>query len=157
MGLDLGGILALLGTVFVGDPLSVSPGFSIGGYSAGVENLLGNVFGLLGTPRGLVGSHNIIESDSSITRDDIYVTGDASTMNLTKFIEWYDSMPDAGDTTLDTMADRAHIRFQETIATNPNFYFGPFTGMIARNAGFIFARRFFANHSTENPEGILSK
>jgi hypothetical protein len=48
MGLDLGGVLAIMGTVFVGDPLSLSPGFSIGGPTDSVENLLGNAFGLLG-------------------------------------------------------------------------------------------------------------
>ena len=48
MGLDLGGALAVMGTVFVGNPLSLSPGFSIGGQTGSVENLLGNVLGLLG-------------------------------------------------------------------------------------------------------------
>ncbi|RFU33006.1 heme-thiolate peroxidase, partial [Scytalidium lignicola] len=157
MGLDLAGILAVMGTVFVGNPLSLDPGFSIGGETGSSENLLGNVFGLLGTPRGLLGSHNIIESDSSITRDDLYVTGDASTLNLSKFNEWYKMSNGTGDYNMDLMADLANIRFQETIATNPNFYFGPFTGMIARNAGFLFAGRLFANHSVENPTGVLTK
>ena len=48
MGLDLGGLLAVMGTVFVGNPLSLDPGFSIGGETGSVENILGNVFGLLG-------------------------------------------------------------------------------------------------------------
>jgi hypothetical protein len=48
MGDDLGAALAVMGTVFVGDPLSLDPGFSIGGASPAVENLLGNLFGLLG-------------------------------------------------------------------------------------------------------------
>ena len=48
MGVDLGGVLAVMGTVFVGNPLSLDPGFSIGGESSAVSNLLGNVFGLLG-------------------------------------------------------------------------------------------------------------
>lgn len=48
MGVDLGGILATMGTVFVGNPLSIAPGFSIGGTDSGVSNLLGNVLGLLG-------------------------------------------------------------------------------------------------------------
>lgn len=174
MGLDLATALAVMGTAFVGDPLSLDPGFSIGGYSPAVENLLGNVFGLLGlpilspefsladfftgTPRGLVGSHNIIESDSSITRDDLYVTGDASTLNLTKFMSWYDTDTDSnGNYNMDILADLANIRFQESVSTNPNFYFGPYTGMIARNAGYIFAARLLANHSVEFPDGALSE
>jgi len=48
MGLDLAGALAIMGTVFVGNPLSLDPGFSIGGETGSVENLLGNAFGLLG-------------------------------------------------------------------------------------------------------------
>jgi hypothetical protein len=31
------------------------------------------------------------------------------------------------------------------------------TGLIARNAGYIFPGRLFRNHSAENPEGTLSK
>lgn len=50
MGPDLGGILAVMGTVFVGNPLSLDPGFSIGGNSPAVENVLGNLLGLLGVP-----------------------------------------------------------------------------------------------------------
>lgn len=50
MGVDLGGVLAVLGTVFVGNPLSLDPGFSIGGASPAVSNLLGNLLGLLGKP-----------------------------------------------------------------------------------------------------------
>jgi hypothetical protein len=58
---------------------------------------------------------------------------------------------------MDLIAERANIRFQQTKASNPSFYYGPFTGAIARNAGFIFAGRLLANHSKENPEGLLSK
>lgn len=60
MGVDLGAILAVMGTVFVGNPLSLDPGFSIGGPSSASNNLLGNLGGLLGTPHGLSDSHNIM-------------------------------------------------------------------------------------------------
>lgn len=162
MGLDLGGILGTLGTVFVGNALATSPGFSIGGPTTSGSGLLGSVLGsvtsgLLGTPQGLIGSHNLIEADSSLTRDDLYVTGDASTMNLTKFTEYYNLIGSNGVTGPDLMFDRANARFQETVATNPNFYFGPFTGLIARNAGYFFGARLFANYSAENPNGVMSK
>lgn len=49
MGLDLATILASMGTVWVGDPISLDPSFSIGGKSPAVSNLLDNAFGLLGT------------------------------------------------------------------------------------------------------------
>lgn len=157
MGLDLSTILAVMGTVFVGNPLSLNPGFSIGGTSSGAQNLLGNLLGLLGTPRGLTGSHNIIEGDSSNTRADFYLTGDASTLVMDQFKDLYDMSSGKGDYNFDVFAKRAHVRFQESVATNPNFYYGPFTGMIARNAGYFFATRMFANHSSENPSGLLSR
>lgn len=156
MGLDLATILSVMGTVFVGNPLSLNPGFSIGGPASGAQNILGNVFGLLGTPRGLNGSHNIIEGDSSNTRGDLYVMGDASTMVLEQFRSFYDMSTEDGDYNFDLFTDRAAIRFHESLSSNPNFYYGPFTGMIARNAGYLFACRMFANYSVENPGGTLS-
>jgi hypothetical protein len=157
MGLELATILSVMGTVFVGNPLSLNPGFSIGDTASGAQNILGNLFGLLGTPRGLNGSHNIIEGDSSNTRGDLYVTGDASTMIMEQFQSFYDMSTGEGDFNFDIFADRAAIRFHETVASNPNFYYGPFTGLIARNAGYLFACRMFANHSLDNPTGTLGK
>lgn len=48
MGVDLATVLAIMGTVWTGDPLSLDPSFSIGGPDPGVNNLLGNLGGLLG-------------------------------------------------------------------------------------------------------------
>lgn len=48
MGIELGTILTAMGTVFVGDAVSLSPGFSIGGPSSAVGGLLGGLGGLLG-------------------------------------------------------------------------------------------------------------
>jgi hypothetical protein len=48
MGVDLATILAIMGTVWTGDPLSLDPSFSIGGRDTGVNNLLNNLGGLLG-------------------------------------------------------------------------------------------------------------
>lgn len=70
MGLDLGGFLAVYGTVFDGNAVSLTPGYSIGGPTSS-ENILG--LGILQTPSGLSGSHNNYESDTSPTRGDLYV------------------------------------------------------------------------------------
>jgi hypothetical protein len=75
---------------------------------------------------------------------------------MEKFMSWYNMSVD-GSFDMDLMAKRAKIRFEETIQTNPNFYYGPVTGLIARNAGYIFPGRLFRNHSRENPDGTLSK
>ncbi|RHZ61787.1 peroxidase family protein [Aspergillus thermomutatus] len=156
MGVDLATVLALMGVVWTGNPLALEPSFSIGGRDTGVNNLLNNLGGLLGEPEGLIGSHNFIESDSSNTRDDLYVTGNNYALNMDKFMEWYNMSTD-GTFSLDLMAERAKIRLDQTIQTNPDFYYGPVTGLIARNAGYIFAGRLFRNHSHENPEGVLTK
>lgn len=71
MGLDLGGFLAVYGTVFDGNSLSLTPGYSIGGPSSS-ESILGGT-DLLSIPTGLSGSHNNYEADTSPTRGDLYV------------------------------------------------------------------------------------
>lgn len=48
MGVDLATVLAVMGTVWGGNPLSLNPSFSIGGKDDRVTNLLGNLAGLLG-------------------------------------------------------------------------------------------------------------
>lgn len=48
MGLELSLILGAMGTVWTGNPLSLNPGFSIGGPTAASNNILGNLLGLLG-------------------------------------------------------------------------------------------------------------
>ncbi|KAH1272502.1 hypothetical protein KXX33_004743 [Aspergillus fumigatus] len=156
MGVDLATILALMGLVWTGNPLALVPSFSIGGRDPGVNNLLNNLGGLLGEPQGLIGSHNFIEADSSNTRDDLYVTGNNYALNMDKFLEWYNMSTD-GTFSMDLMAERAKTRFEQSIQTNPEFYYGPVTGFIARNAGYLFPARFFRNHSSENPEGVLTK
>lgn len=151
MGLDLATIIAAMGVVGTGNPLSLKPSFSIGGVSPKVKGLLGNLLGLTGTPRGLDGSHNFIEADSSNTRDDLYVTGDATTMNMDLFMDIYDSID--GVMNMEQIGDRAAARLEESIATNPIFYYGPYTGLIVRNAGFLFGARLLSNHSLEHPQG----
>jgi hypothetical protein len=47
MGVDVAGVLSILATIVVGNPLSLDPGFSIGGKSSKVDGLLGNLLGLL--------------------------------------------------------------------------------------------------------------
>lgn len=71
LGLDLATFLALYGTVFDGDSLSLTPGYSIGG-PATLDGILSGT-GILRTPSGLTGSHNNYEGDTSATRGDLYV------------------------------------------------------------------------------------
>lgn len=48
MALDLSTVLAVMGTVWVGDPVSLDPSFSIAGETAAVQNILGNGLGFFG-------------------------------------------------------------------------------------------------------------
>lgn len=54
MGVDLGTVLSLMGTVWTGNPLSLDPSFSIGGPSDKVFNIAENLLGL-----GLLGKYEI--------------------------------------------------------------------------------------------------
>lgn len=71
MGLDVATFLSTYGTVMDGNPLSIPPGWSIGGPPKNT-GLLGNLLGLLSQPQGISGSHNKYETDSSPTRGDLY-------------------------------------------------------------------------------------
>lgn len=75
-------------------------------------------------------------------------------MNLTKFETLYDMIPEnSGEFfTLDVMADFAAIRWNESISTNPYFYYGPVSGMLARNTGYCFIGNLFANYSSGKQE-----
>ena len=80
-------------------------------------------------------------------------------MHMDKFMAFYNMSRDhpTGDYNMDVLARRAADRFEESKSENPYFYYGPFTGMIARNAGYIFAGRLLANHSKEEPQGVMSE
>lgn len=157
MGIDLALILAVMGVVWTGDPISLDPSFSIGGNSTAVWNALDNVQGVLSTPQGISHSHNFLEADASPTRNDLYLTDDAWTMNMTRFQQLYDTVPSEESFSFDVLSKWSAARFNESVQTNKYFYYGPFTGMIARNAGYFFVGRLFANHSEETTEGTLSE
>jgi hypothetical protein len=125
-GMDVGlaTILSVMGTVHSGDPLSLTPGFSIDGYSSKVRNILGNLLGLLGQPRGIGKAHNWLEADASLTRDDLYVTGDASTLNLDKFMALYNRADEDGVISEDSFLEHSLDGLHECIANNPYCWYG---------------------------------
>lgn len=155
-GVDLATVLGLISVLFVGNPLSTNPSYSIGGPTTGVENLLDNLGGLLGTPEGLEHSHNIIESDASPTRLDLYQSGDAGTLNLDLFTELYESI-DGDALTRDDMAAHAMRRFNHSIANNPYFWNGPVTNVMMRPVGYVLPNDILSNHTDDNPNETVSK
>lgn len=154
LGIDITTVLAVMSSTVAGNLVS----FSLGGQTTKVTSLLGLLGSLLGTPQGIDHTHNLIESDGSSTRDDIYMTGDSWTMNMTKFMEVYNSIDPNGGMTFDDMGQRSANRWNQSVANNPYFYYGPWSGMFGRSGGYLFATRLMSNHSVDHPRGgYLSK
>ncbi|KAF8849660.1 hypothetical protein BDZ45DRAFT_680345 [Acephala macrosclerotiorum] len=123
--LDLGLFLSVYGTVMDGNPLFISPGWSIGGppKNANEQNLLGNLLGLLGTPDGISGSHNKYETDTSPTRGDLYQYGNGYALQLSQFQTLFDLQPDpaTANYNMEVLAKERKITFERSIAENPHF------------------------------------
>lgn len=141
MGLDLATFLAVYGTVYDGNPISLDPGYSIGGAppSGLGSNLLGSL-GLLGTPQGLTGSHNKYESDASATMGDLYVYGNNDEVQIPFFQSFHDSLvegiPAAQQHT--RLAEHHISRFDDSVNTNPYFFHARFAGVLVTPAGWSF-------------------
>lgn len=149
MGLDLGAFLAAYGAVFDGDLTS----WSIGGPPS--SSLLSSI-GLLGTPQGISGSHNKYESDVSPTRPDLYEYGNDYKVIISQFEDLYSQPLGPNGYDLTTLTAFRAKRFQQSISNNPNFFNGPFSGLLVQPAAYTFIYRFMSNKSAEYPEGYLS-
>ena len=130
MSLDLGGFLAVYGTVFDGNILSTAPGYSIGGPTDASSNILDGV-DLVGTPSGLSGSHNKYESDVSATRGDLYVYGNNFEVQRERFIEYYYNIKEntPAPEQYTALAPFHSQRYHESVMTNPYFFYSPFAGV----------------------------
>lgn len=78
-------------------------------------------------------------------------------MNMTLFRDIYNRADSNGVISMDLLAEQAARRWEDSVSTNPDFYYGPITGMVSRNAGYLFLGRLLANHTSEHPEGILTQ
>jgi hypothetical protein len=78
-------------------------------------------------------------------------------MNMTLFRDIHDRADENGVISMDLLADQAARRWEYSVAHNPNFYYGPVTGMVSRNAGYFFLGRLLSNHTAEHPDGILTQ
>lgn len=146
MGPLLSLFLSVLGATIDGDLTAWS--------IAGTPTLAqGGVTGILGN--GLVGSHNKYEGDASPTRPDLYESGNNYKTVTRQFQELINYSP-GGQVTLDSLTSFRSHRFDTQIANNPNFFNGPFSGVLVQPAAYTFIYRFMANHSAENPAGLLT-
>lgn len=145
MGLDLGAFLAVLGGALDGNLVS----WSIGGPA----NVLGG--------NGLIGSHNKYESDVSPTRPDLYEYGNNYEVQMDQWKALYSTQSGVSDAksnyNLKILQDFRKKRFDESIANNPYFFNGPFSGVAVQPAAYTFIYRFMGNKSAEHPEGQLTK
>ena len=75
---------------------------------------------------------------------------------MPQFKELYKMGQAAGDQySLATLAAFRSKRFDNSIATNPYFFNGPFSGILVQPAAFEFIYRFMGNKSQEHPRGHL--
>lgn len=95
--------------------------------------------GVLGRQPGLDG-HNRFEGDTSLTRDDFFFYGDDFTFNGTLFQSMYEHAQEFGGGLFnrDAIAAYRAKRYDDSLATNPNFYFGPKALLLYGAASFIY-------------------
>lgn len=61
-----------------------------------------------------------------------------------------------GSVTIDSLTAFRSQRFDQQVQSNKYFFNGPFSGVLVQPAAYTFIFRFMANHSAENPTGLLS-
>lgn len=100
---------------------------------------------LTGSEPGLDG-HNKFEADSSLTRDDYFLgNGDNFSFNTTKFARMVKST--GGNFGRDQMAEYRYQRYQESLADNPEFYFGPLSLLLFGASSFVYELMPNGNHN----------
>lgn len=74
---------------------------------------------------------------------------------MSQWEELYSSPLGPNGYDLTTLTPFRAKRFQQSIENNPDFFNGPFTGVLVQPAAYTFIYRFMANKSAEYPEGYL--
>lgn len=134
VGWDLAVLLATLGIVADGDV--VTQKLSIGCDATSRTALLP----LLGNQPGLNG-HNKFEGDTSLTRTDYFLNnGDNYSFNGSLFAEMktYADKISSGKFDLNALAAYRSQRYDESVQTNPNFFFGPLSLLLFGAASFLY-------------------
>lgn len=78
-------------------------------------------------------------------------------MNMTLFRDIYGRADENGIISMDLLAAQAARRWDYSVSHNHHFYYGPVTGMVSRNAGYLFLGRLLSNHTNEHPDGVLTQ
>ncbi|CAD6591759.1 MAG: hypothetical protein ASARMPREDX12_005409 [Alectoria sarmentosa] len=147
LGYDLSMVLAVIGIGLTGDPVTtkMSIGCDATNRTSAVEPpLLGEELG--------VDAHNKFESDTSLSRSDFFFqTPNDFTFNGTLFELMFKTV--GGNFSLPQMVDIMGVRYKQSLAGNPNFYFGPKVVLIYGAASFLF--RLFPNFSGDVGPPVL--
>ncbi|KZT36085.1 Cloroperoxidase [Sistotremastrum suecicum HHB10207 ss-3] len=153
VGWDLSVFLATLAVALDGD--LVTQKLSIGGDATNRTALLTS--GILGFEGGL-NTHNTFEADASLARNDYYTSnGDDHTFNTTLF-SMMTSTVSSTSSLSSPLYDltgislyRAH-RWNQSVAENPNFYFGPKALLLYGAATFLYEL-----YPSDGPGGVPDK
>jgi hypothetical protein len=144
MAADLALVILAILVPLDGDIASLR--FSLGGADART-NSLGKPGGALGAETGLDGHTRVKDSDASPTRCDFYKCGgDNHNMKPELFVQMLNSAKTygGGQFTPLAQAHHFHARYEDSLSTNPNFYFVPPSAPIAIAASYFYAG-FFTN------------
>lgn len=132
VGYDLANLLALLGlTLTDGDPVTQK-------LSIGCDATPRTSYNpaLTGQEPGLDG-HNKFEADSSLSRNDFFLdNGNDFTFNGTLFGMM--TKTTGGLYNFEGMAEYRYQRYQQSLAENPNFFFGPLALLLYGAASFLY-------------------
>jgi hypothetical protein len=132
VGYDLANLLALLGLTLTDSDL-VTEKLSIG--CDATSRTSANP-ALTGSEPGLEG-HNKFEADTSLTRND-YFTGGGDNLNFNGTLYGYMAATTGGNYDRDGLALYRAQRYNQSLAENPNFYFGPLSLLLYGAASFLY-------------------
>lgn len=78
---------------------------------------------------------------------------------ISQFQQLFSTQPNAATAnyTIPVLEAFRDQRFKQQIANNPYFFNGPFSGVAVQPAAYSFIYRFMANHTAEDPAGILNQ
>lgn len=129
---DLANLLALLGlTLTDGDPVTMKLSIGCDATSRTSYNSV-----LTGSEPGLDG-HNKFEADTSLTRDD-YFLGDGDNFSFNGTLFGMMTQTTGGNYDLEGLALYREQRYYQSLAENPDFFFGPLSLLLFGAASFLY-------------------
>lgn len=141
VGADLANLLALIAVPLDGDIVTTK--MSIGGDATSQTAVTGSLLAGISKEGGL-DTHDTFEADSSLTRNDYYLAnGDNHSFNGTLFGHMVKTCQGTS-TAANPLFDRTCMslyrsqRYDESLATNPNFYFGPKSLLLYGASSFLY-------------------